>query len=35
MTAEPRVRRNKESVQNFAQGTCKEETMWEIKQGES
>jgi hypothetical protein len=33
--AEPRVTRNKESVQNFARGTCKEETTWEIKRGKA
>jgi hypothetical protein len=34
MRAESRVRRNKEFVQKSAQGTCKEETAWEIKQGQ-
>ena len=34
MRAESHERRNKESVQKFAQGTGKEETAWDIKQGQ-
>ena len=32
--AESHERRNEESVQKFAQGTSKEETAWELKQGQ-